>query len=70
MPLIPGQGTGLMAGIVMLVLFSAIYFVMRYRISTLNKTTVRGGKKSKPSLLTEFSEEITPDKEENKDNLS
>jgi len=68
MPLIPGQGTGLVAGIVMLVLFSAIYFVMRYRISTYNKTTVRGGIQSKPGLLTEFSEEITPDKEENKDN--
>ncbi|PFO08335.1 amino acid permease [Bacillus sp. AFS076308] len=68
MPLIPGQGTGLVAGIVMLVLFSAIYFVMRYRISTQNKTTVRGGKQPKPGLLTEFSEEITPDKEENKDN--
>ncbi|WP_342042285.1 amino acid permease [Bacillus sp. OTU2372] len=67
MPLIPGQGTGLVAGIVMLVLFSAIYFVMRYRISTQNKTTVRGGKQPKPGLLTEFSEELTPDKEGNKD---
>ncbi|MEH7544222.1 amino acid permease [Neobacillus vireti] len=67
MPLIPGQGTGLVAGIVMLVLFSAIYFVMRYRISTQNKTTVRVGKQPKPGLLTEFSEELTPDKEGNKD---
>ncbi|MCM3727002.1 amino acid permease [Neobacillus cucumis] len=68
MPLIPGQGTGLVAGMVMLVLFTAIYFVMRYRISTQNKTTVRGGIQSKPGLLTEFSEEITLDKEKNKDN--
>lgn len=67
MPLIPGQGTGLVAGIVMLVLFSAIYFVMRYRITTQNKTTVRGGIQPEPGLLTEISEEITPDKEENND---
>jgi len=67
MPLIPGQGIGLIAGIVMVVIYAASYFVMRYRVKARNKTEGRKGIQPKPSLLTEFSEEITPNQEENKE---
>ena len=68
MPLIPGQGTGLVAGIVMVVLFSAIYLVMKFRTNTQYKSEVNKGIQPKPNLLTEFSEEWTPDQEDIKEN--
>ncbi|MEH7094377.1 amino acid permease [Neobacillus vireti] len=67
MPLIPGQGIGLVSGIIMVVLFAVIYFVMRYRSSTENKQETRKRIQPKPSLLTEFSEEMTPNQEEDKE---
>ncbi|MBT2659138.1 amino acid permease [Bacillus sp. ISL-18] len=67
MPLIPGQGVGLVSGIIMVVLFSAIYFVMRFRTNPQNKQATRKGIQPKPGLLTEFSEEITPNQEEDKE---
>jgi L-asparagine transporter-like permease len=59
MPFIPGQGTGLVAGIGMVVVYSLIYFAMRYR------TRARSNKSGVPTIdyragmLTEFSEELT-----------
>ena len=59
MPFIPGQGTGLVAGIGMVVIYSLIYFAMRYR------TRARLSKSGVPTIdyrdgmLTEFSEELT-----------
>ncbi|MEH7155215.1 amino acid permease [Neobacillus drentensis] len=61
MPLIPGQGVGLVAGIVMVVVYSLIYYVMRlYSQSKAKNTTKRGTPMMKkyPSLLTEFSAEM------------
>jgi len=61
MPLIPGQGTGLVAGIVMVVFFSAMYFVMNYRRkSAQTQASTKTGihrKNPQSSLLTEFSSE-------------
>ncbi|MEH7121098.1 amino acid permease [Neobacillus vireti] len=67
MPLIPGQGTGLVAGIVMVVLFSAIYLVMKFRTNTQYKSKSNNGIQPKPNLLTEFSEEWTTNQEDNKE---
>jgi L-asparagine transporter-like permease len=61
MPFIEGQGTGLVAGIAMVVIYALIYFAVRSR----NKA--KAGKKIEkaqtttpyqPSLLTEFSDEL------------
>jgi L-asparagine transporter-like permease len=67
MPLIPGQGTGLVAGIVMVVLYAAIYFVTRFRTSTQNKHTARMRPQRNSELVTEFSEELTLDQDKNKE---
>lgn len=67
MPLIPGQGVGLVSGIIMVVLFSAIYFVMRYRAGAQNKLVTRNRVQPKPDLLTEFSEEMTQNQNEDKE---
>ncbi|WP_042454902.1 amino acid permease [Neobacillus dielmonensis] len=72
MPLIPGQGTGLIAGIVMVLVYSMIYFAMRYRIKTKTKTNFsanQGLKKEnyQPGFLTEFSNELTDEDKEKTD---
>jgi L-asparagine transporter-like permease len=72
MPLIPGQGVGLIAGIVMVVVYSLVYYVMR--LITRSKTENATGKgnpmrKKQPSLVTEFSEELNP-KMDHKENRS
>ncbi|WP_160718819.1 amino acid permease [Bacillus sp. USDA818B3_A] len=67
MPLIPGQGTGLVAGLVMIVLFTGIYFVTNRRLGTKTKTAARQGVQQKPAFLTEFSEELTPNQEDNEE---
>ena len=61
MPFIPGQGVGLVAGIVMVVVYSLIYYVMRITSRTKVQNTLRKGNpmmKNQPSFLTEFSEEL------------
>ncbi|MEH7483361.1 hypothetical protein V7157_20315 [Neobacillus drentensis] len=61
MPFIPGQGVGLVAGIVMVVLYSLTYYVMRFSTRSKVQNTTRKGKpimKNQPSFLTEFSEEL------------
>ncbi|MCQ6279429.1 amino acid permease [Bacillus sp. EB600] len=60
MPFIPGQGTGLITGIVMVIFYTFIYVAMRFR--TNSKATITTKKRLhtrnvKPSLVTEFSEE-------------
>ncbi|MDR4946958.1 amino acid permease [Neobacillus cucumis] len=67
MPLIPGQGTGLVAGLIMVVLYSAIYFVTRFRTSAENKREARKRPQRHPELVTEFSEELTLDQDKNKE---
>ena len=59
MPFIPGQGTGLVAGIGMVVVYSLIYFAMRYR--TRERTSKSGVSTIdyRDGMLTEFSEELT-----------
>lgn len=67
MPFIPGQGVGLAAGISMVLIYSLIYFAMRFRRGTLEKTPSKKGLyKNQPSLLTEFSEELNGDITEKK----
>ncbi|MDR7235809.1 amino acid permease [Neobacillus drentensis] len=61
MPFIPGQGVGLVAGIVMVVVYSLIFYVMRITSRTKVQNTLRKGNpmmKNQPSFLTEFSEEL------------
>ncbi|MGF6950514.1 L-asparagine transporter-like permease [Neobacillus sp. B4I6] len=61
MPFIPGQGVGLVAGIVMVVIYSLIYYVMRFSTRSRVQNTIRKGKpimKKQPSFVTEFSEEL------------
>jgi L-asparagine transporter-like permease len=63
MPFIPGQTTGLIAGIVMVVIFSMIYAIMKLRTATprVKLTPQRGlpAKNYKPGFQTEFSRELT-----------
>jgi L-asparagine transporter-like permease len=71
MPFIPGQTTGLIAGIVMVVIFSMIYFVMKFRIGTRVKVTTQRGlpaKNFKPGYQTEFANELSDDRENDKNN--
>jgi L-asparagine transporter-like permease len=71
MPFISGQASGLIAGIVMVALYSVIYIVLKLIVnSQKNDTADRRlhGKRYKESLLTEFSEELTeqPEREDKK----
>ncbi|WP_462408788.1 amino acid permease [Neobacillus sp. Marseille-QA0830] len=69
MPFIPGQGTGLIAGIVMVLFYALIYYAVRVRFKSRNKITANKHlqpQNYQPNLLTEFSEELSnPDKENN-----
>ena len=68
MPLIKGQTTGLIAGIVLVVFFGLIYLAMKTRFRARSKReegyTV---KRYQPDLLTEFSEEIDEKVDGNKE---
>jgi L-asparagine transporter-like permease len=67
MPFIPGQGTGLITGIVLVVLYSGIYFGMRFRINARAKELAKHGLKGKTydqRLATEFSKELIDSDEE------
>lgn len=67
MPFIPGQGVGLAAGISMVLIYSLIYFAMRFRRGSQAKTpTKKGLYKTPPSLLTEFAEELNENMTEKK----
>lgn len=70
MPLIPGQVTGLIAGIVMVIFYSLIYIAMKSRIISKAKFKNKQGlhtKNYRTELLTEFSKElIENDDEKNK----
>lgn len=55
MPLIPGQGVGLIAGFIMVALYSGIYMIIK-SISHRGKVT-----NIKEAMLTEFSDEISGD---------
>lgn len=72
MPLIPGQGVGLISGIVMVVFYSGMYLVMKFRTRSqaeFNTTKGLQRKNVQPSLLTEFSNELNDkvnEKEKNK----
>lgn len=72
MPFIPGQGTGLISGIVMVIFYSAVFMAIRFRIR--RKAAVPAGQRGplrvvRPSLATEWSEELTGEgKEEAKKN--
>ncbi|MBV7504503.1 amino acid permease [Bacillus sp. sid0103] len=61
MPFIPGQGVGLVAGIVMVVLYASIYYVMRLYTRSKAVNSLRKGNlimTKQPNLLTEFAEEM------------
>jgi hypothetical protein len=61
MPFIPGQGVGLVAGIVMVVIYSLIYYVMRISVRSKAENLTKKGDpmiKKQPALLTEFSQEL------------
>ncbi len=58
MPLIPGQASGLIAGIVMLVLFSSIYLVIRRLSESGARFSKSDGNRHIPAFLTEFSKEL------------
>ncbi|MDP4107046.1 MAG: amino acid permease, partial [Bacillota bacterium] len=61
MPFIPGQTIGLISGVVMVIIFSMIYYVMRFRIGSIMKVTPQRGlpaKSNNPSFQTEFSHEL------------
>ncbi len=61
MPFIPGQGTGLVTGIILVILFSVIYLAMRILSNTRAKTEVfhgRQGKRVDQRMATEFSREL------------
>lgn len=67
MPLIPGQSTGLITGIVMVVLYSFIYFVVRLRTRSHGKGMINRGllnQRHQTSMITEFSEELIDKKDE------
>jgi hypothetical protein len=71
MPLIPGQTTGLFSGIVMVIFFSIVYFVMKFRIGNRVKITPQRGlpaKNFKPGYQTEFSDELVNKTDENDKN--
>ncbi|WML56138.1 hypothetical protein RCG25_14475 [Neobacillus sp. PS2-9] len=61
MPFIPGQGTGLVAGIGMVVVYSLCYFAMRYRTRARSQASNSGSSTIdyRTGMLTEFSEELT-----------
>ncbi len=59
MPFIPGQTSGLVAGIVMVVFFYAVYFIMK-------QYTARHSTKTERTLRTKFSEEFSGDLTKNK----
>lgn len=71
MPLIPGQGVGLIAGIVMVVFFSFTYlakrFVTKYQ-AEFHKQKGLYRKNVQPSLLTEFSSELSEKDDEKEKN--
>ena len=71
MPFIPGQGVGLIAGIVMVVFYSGVYVAMKFLTRNQNEFTPEKVQSNKiqPSFVTEFSKELTEEdheKEENK----
>ncbi|WP_413300013.1 hypothetical protein AA0X95_17395 [Bacillus sp. 1P10SD] len=59
MPFIPGQGTGLVAGIGMVVVYSLCYFAMRYRTRGGSSRSEVPNIDYRTGMLTEFSEELT-----------
>lgn len=63
MPFIPGQGTGLVAGIGFVVVYSLIYLALRYRARSRITPETSLKVDYQAGLLTEFSEELT-DKED------
>lgn len=58
MPLIKGQAPGLIAGIIMTVLFIAIYFVMKF-VTKKKPIIIGNDNRYQARLLEEFSEELT-----------
>ena len=71
MPFIPGQGVGLIAGIVMVVLFSGVYLAMKFLTRSHADFPMEKGferMKVQPSLLTEFSEELREKDDEKETN--
>ncbi|PLR81265.1 amino acid permease [Bacillus sp. V33-4] len=75
MPLVPGQGAGLAAGLSLVVLYTAIYWVIRSRIKLANR--VRQDREEatgpfnietlRPNTIIEASEELFPDKKQGKE---
>jgi L-asparagine transporter-like permease len=59
MPLIPGQASGLIAGIVMVVIFYAIYFIMKHVTKT--RDLKDNPQRYRTRFSEEFSKELTKD---------
>lgn len=69
MPFIPGQSSGLVAGIIMVVFYSAVYLTMKvisaFRLNKINSAVKSYNKKEfHNALSTEFSRELTKDSKE------
>lgn len=71
MPFIPGQGVGLIAGLVMVVFFSLYYVVMRYVTRNqreLETEKIIRNQNIQPRFATEFSKELNEKNDEDKKN--
>lgn len=64
MPFIPGQGIGLIAGLVMVVMFSLIYLAFHYRIKSKMPEETLSRSNYMPAFHTEFAKEPNEDKDE------
>lgn len=70
MPLVPGQGYGLVTGIILTLFYAAIYLVKKYLVDKRNDSEVKSREGSSvrsmrtltPQINTEASEELAPDK--------
>lgn len=67
MPFIPGQSSGLIAGLIMVAFYSIAYMAIRLT-NVSRKDKAAGNKKFRKALLTEFSEELTEEAEESDKN--
>lgn len=71
MPFIPGQGSGLIAGFILIALYSSIYMVVKF-VNSPERNNADNRRLNnriyEKRLLTEFSKELAEDKERDKDN--
>lgn len=72
MPFISGQASGLIAGVIIIALYSSIYLVTKFRRTTRNSDSDEDRlsiRRHRANLSTEFSEDITEEKEDSFKNI-